>query len=45
MWLEGPGVRFPKDAEGRFIEPFDYLLCGGFGARNYYTENNAWTYI
>ena len=45
--LWNPKTQFfhPKDAEGKFIEPFDYMICGGFGARNYYTENNAWTYI
>ena len=45
--LWNPKTQFfhPKDADGRFIEPFDYMVCGGFGARNYYTENNAWTYI
>ena len=45
--LWNPETQFfhPKDAEGRFIEPFDYMLCGGDGARHYYTENNAWTYI
>ena len=42
-----PGTRFfrPKDADGNFIEPFDPVRCGGRGARNYFTENNAWTYI
>ncbi|MCP4312097.1 MAG: glycoside hydrolase family 92 protein [Bacteroidetes bacterium] len=34
----------PKDAEGDFIEPFDYKFSGGMGARDYYDENNAWTY-
>ena len=45
--LWNPKTQFfhPKDAEGRFIEPFDYMFCGGDGARHYYTENNAWTYI
>lgn len=45
--LWNPKTQFfhPKDADGRFIEPFDYLYCGGDGARHYYTENNAWTYI
>ena len=45
--LWNPKTQFfhPKDASGRFIEPFDYMLCGGDGARHYYTENNAWTYI
>ena len=45
--LWNPKTQFfhPKDKMGAFIEPFDYMICGGFGARNYYTENNAWTYI
>ena len=45
--LWNPKTQFfhPKDKTGAFIEPFDYMICGGFGARNYYTENNAWTYI
>ena len=45
--LWDPKTRFfrPKDETGAFIEPFDPIRCGGKGARNYYTENNAWTYI
>lgn len=34
----------PKDKEGKFIEPFDYIFSGGIGARAYFDENNAWTY-
>ena len=34
----------PKDSEGKFIEPFDYVFSGGMGAREYYDENNAWIY-
>lgn len=34
----------PKDKDGRFIEPFDYERSGGLGARDYYDENNAYTY-
>lgn len=34
----------PKDKKGTFIEPFDYRFSGGQGARNYYDENNGWTY-
>ncbi len=34
----------PKDAEGNFIEPFDYRFSGGMGARDYYDENNGWVY-
>lgn len=34
----------PKDKDGKFIEPFDYRFSGGLGAREYYDENNGWTY-
>jgi len=45
LWNEKTRFFHPKDKDGKFIEPFDYDICGGFGARNYFTENNAWTYI
>lgn len=38
------GFFHPKDDAGKFIEPFDYELSGGLGARDYYDENNAYTY-
>lgn len=34
----------PKDAGGRFIEPFDYTWYGGYGFRDAYDENNGWIY-
>jgi predicted alpha-1,2-mannosidase len=34
----------PKDSNGKFIQPFDYIFSGGKGARDYYDENNGWTY-
>jgi predicted alpha-1,2-mannosidase len=34
----------PKDRDGHFILPFDYRFSGGQGARDYYDENNGWTY-
>jgi len=34
----------PKDSHGKFILPFDYIFSGGKGARDYYDENNGWTY-
>ena len=34
----------PRDAEGNFIEPFDYRFSGGMGARRYYDENNGWIF-
>ena len=39
------GFFHPKDKNGKFIEPFDYILSGGLGTRYYYDENNGWTYI
>ena len=38
------GFFHPKDEDGNFIEPFDYRFSGGMGARDYYDENNGWTY-
>ncbi|GHT73573.1 alpha-1 2-mannosidase [Bacteroidia bacterium] len=38
------GFFHPKSIDGKFIEPFDYIFSGGPGAREYYDENNAWTY-
>jgi predicted alpha-1,2-mannosidase len=45
LFNEKTGFFHPKDKDGNFIEPFDYALSGGVGARDYYDENNAWTYI
>lgn len=38
------GFFHPKDSKGNFIMPFDYKFSGGMGARDYYDENNAYTY-
>jgi predicted alpha-1,2-mannosidase len=38
------GFFWPKDAKGEWIEPFDPKFSGGPGARDYFTENNAYTY-
>lgn len=38
------GFFHPRNRHGDFIEPFDYKFAGGMGARDYYDENNAWTY-
>jgi predicted alpha-1,2-mannosidase len=38
------GFFHPKDSDGKFIEPFDYVFSGGIGARNAYDENNGWIY-
>ncbi|GHU56904.1 alpha-1 2-mannosidase [Bacteroidia bacterium] len=38
------GFFHPKDKGGKFIEPLDYRISGGPGARDYYDENNAYIY-
>ncbi|MCX2486203.1 GH92 family glycosyl hydrolase [Pedobacter sp. MR2016-24] len=38
------GFMWPKDSEGEWIEPFDPKFSGGLGGRQYFTENNAYTY-
>ncbi len=44
--LFNPATGFfqPKDKNGKWIEPFSPQLSSSFGARMYYTENNAWTW-
>jgi predicted alpha-1,2-mannosidase len=41
-----PDTKFfhPKDASGKFIEPFDYRYSSGIGAREAYDENNGYVY-
>ncbi len=38
------GFMAPKDADGKWIEPFDPKLGGGQGGRDYFTEVNSWLY-
>ncbi|MEX0981329.1 MAG: GH92 family glycosyl hydrolase [Bacteroidales bacterium] len=44
LYNKETGFFHPKDKNGKFIEPFDYIFSGGMGARDYYDENNGWTY-
>jgi predicted alpha-1,2-mannosidase len=37
-------LMWPKDSEGNWIEPMDPKFGGGMGARDYYDENNGYTY-
>jgi len=37
-------LMWPKDKDGQWIEPLDPKFSGGMGGRNYYDENNAYTY-
>ena len=38
------GLMWPKDSDGHWIEPMDPKFDGGMGARDYYDENNGYTY-
>ncbi|MGI4853192.1 MAG: GH92 family glycosyl hydrolase [Janthinobacterium lividum] len=38
------GLMWPKDSDGKWIEPMDPKFDGGMGARDYYDENNGYTY-
>ena len=39
------GFFAPRDESGAWIEPFDAKFSGGQGAREYFDENNGWTYL
>ena len=38
------GMMWPKDSDGHWIEPLDPKFDGGMGGRDYYDENNGYTY-
>jgi predicted alpha-1,2-mannosidase len=38
------GLMWPKDDNGQWIEPLDPKFGGGMGGRDYYDENNGYTY-
>lgn len=35
----------PRTADGNWIKDFDPKIAGGMGNRDYYDENNGWTYL
>lgn len=37
-------LMWPKDADGKWIDPMDPKFSGGMGGRDYYDENNGYTY-
>jgi len=37
-------LMWPRDADGNWIEPLDPKFDGGMGGRDYYDENNGYTY-
>lgn len=38
------GLMWPKDSDGHWIEPLDPKFDGGMGGRDYYDENNGYTW-
>jgi predicted alpha-1,2-mannosidase len=38
------GLMWPKDSEGNWIDPLDPKFDGGMGGRDYFDENNGYTY-
>jgi predicted alpha-1,2-mannosidase len=38
------GLMWPKDSDGKWIEPLDPKFDGGMGGRDDYDENNGYTY-
>jgi predicted alpha-1,2-mannosidase len=44
LWDNDVKMFMPKDAEGKWIN-IDPKFDGGMGGREYYDENNGWTYL
>ncbi len=44
LWWPEKGFFMPKDEKGEWID-IDPVFDGGMGGRDYYDENNGWTYI
>jgi len=44
LWNDEKKIFLPKDENGRWIM-IDPKIDGGKGGRNYYDENNGWTYL
>lgn len=44
LYRQDKSMFWPKDADGNWIEPFDPSWDGGPGGRDYYDENNGYTY-
>jgi predicted alpha-1,2-mannosidase len=44
LFRAGKEMMWPKDADGKWIEPLDPKFGGGMGGRDYYDENNGYTY-
>jgi predicted alpha-1,2-mannosidase len=44
LYRTDKSLMWPKDDHGNWIEPMDAKFGGGLGGREYYDENNGWTY-
>ena len=44
LYRADKSLMWPRDADGHWIEPMDAKFGGGLGGREYYDENNGWTY-
>jgi predicted alpha-1,2-mannosidase len=44
LFRSDKGLMWPKDAAGKWIDPLDPKFDGGMGGRDYYDENNGYTY-
>lgn len=44
LFRKDKGLMWPKDSDGNWIEPLDPKFGGGMGGRDYYDENNGYTY-
>jgi predicted alpha-1,2-mannosidase len=44
LWWNDKGFFMPKDDKGSWID-IDPVFDGGMGGRDYYDENNGWTYL
>ena len=44
VWWPEKGFFMPKDDKGNWID-IDPVFDGGMGGRDYYDENNGWTYL
>lgn len=44
LWWPEKGFFMPKDDKGNWID-IDPVFDGGMGGRDYYDENNGWTYL
>ena len=44
LYRADKSLMWPKDDRGDWLEPMDAKFGGGLGGRDFYDENNGWTY-